>query len=457
MDTDSGDELTATHSWKKGGADVMANNLAILNNIHNFYMTTYADKTNSPYDTHKKSELRSVYNSIVRINKDAPLYILDDSQESRQYAVGLKENARALKNTIASVGGLTEEDILNKKAAATTDESVVTASFIGELDEDASAPEFDIAVDSLAKPQVNLGRFLPDNELVDLPADTYSFDVNINDLRYEFQFNIKSTDTNREVQERLSRLINNSNIGLNAEVVSDEDTQRSYLRLESVSTGTRNGSGQLFEVSDGDTSRSTGAVSYFGIDYTSRFSSDAHFTINGEERVASSNNFTVGKMYELNLLAPSEGRDVHVGLMTDVESMTENINTLIGGYNDFVRAAAEYSDLHPMSGRLVGEMSALTRTYAEGLTGAGININLDGTLELDEDAFKQSVIDGTSQDAASSIKGFAQSLLRKSNQVSLNPMSYVDKTIVAYKNPGKSFSSPYTSSAYSGMLFNSYC
>ena len=33
----------------------------------------------------------------------------------------------------------------------------------------------------------------------------------------------------------------------------------------------------------------------------------------------------------------------------------------------------------------------------------------------------------------------------------------VDKKVVAYKNPGKTFSNPYTSSIYSGMMFNYYC
>lgn len=458
MDTDSGDELTAAHSWKKGGADDMSNNLAVLNNIHNFYMTTYADKTNSPYDTHKKSELRGVYNSIVKINKESPLYILDESQESRAYAIGLKENARSLKNTIASVGGLGDEDILNRKAAASSDPDVVTANFIGEVSDDAPAPEFDIEIKSLATSQVNLGRYLNNDEPVDLPADTYSFDISINDLRYEFQFNIKDSDTNKEVQERLARLINNANIGLNAETVSDDAGAKTYLRLESLATGMKNGSGKIFDINDADTSKTAGAVDYFGIDYTSRAGSNAEFVINGDLRTASSNNFTVGHMYELELLGVSkEGESAHIGLMTDVESMTDNINTLIGGYNDFVRAAAEYSQLHPMSGRLVSEMSSITRTYAEGLTSAGVNINLDGTLELDEDEFKKSVRNGSATETASSIKDFAQSLLRKTNQISLNPMTYVDKTIVAYKNPGKSFNSPYTTSTYAGMLFNSYC
>lgn len=436
----------------------MASNIAVLNNIHNFYMTTYADKTNSPYDTHKKSELRGVYNSIVKINKDAPLYILDDSQESREYAIGLKENARALKNTIASVGGMDDEDILNKKAAASSNSNVAIADFIGDIEDEGPTPEFDIEVKKLATSQINAGKMLVDDEPVDLPTDTYSFDIGINDLRYEFQFNIKDSDTNREVQERLSRLINNSNIGLSAEVVRNDEGNASYLKLESATTGSKNGTGQIFNISDADTSKASGTVDYFGIDYVLQEGNDAEFEINGEPRSASSNNFTVGRMYELTLTGVSEpGESTHIGLMTDVDSMTENINTLIGGYNDFVRAAAEYSDLHPISSRLVSEMAAITRNYAEGLTGAGVNINLDGTLELDEDAFKESVRDGSAEEAAGSIKDFAQSLLRKSNQISLNPMTYVDKTIVSYKNPGRSFNSPYTTSAYAGMLFNSYC
>ena len=439
----------------------MANNIAILNNIHNFYLSTYADKTNSPYDTHKKSELRGVYNSIVKINKDSPLYILDNTDEGRQYVVGVKENARSLKNAIASVGGLDEDDILNKKAAATSDESLVEAKFIGDIDEDSSAPEFDIEVKHLASPQINLGRFLPNNEPVDLEPDTYSFDVNIKnngELRYEFQFNIKNTDTNREVQDRLARLINNSNVGLNAEVISDDSGDRSYLRVESMETGSKDGTGIIFSISDADSSKASGAVDYFGLDYTSRIGSDAEFNLNGEPRTASSNNFTVGQMYELTLKGVSpEGQQTHVGLMTDVESMTENINTLIDGYNTFVKTAAEYSDTHPISNRLVNEMSAISRAYAEGLTEVGVNLNVDGTLELDEETFKKSVREGSASETASSIKGFAQTLLRKSNDIALNPLNYADKTIVAYKNPGKTFASPYTMSAYSGMLFNSYC
>lgn len=89
---------------------------AALGAVYNHYLTTYAGKGSvSRYDTHKKSELRSIYNSIVKLNKDAPLYILDSSNESRAFAVGLKENARQLHNTIASLGGLEDEKLFSKK------------------------------------------------------------------------------------------------------------------------------------------------------------------------------------------------------------------------------------------------------------------------------------------------------------------------------------------------------
>ena len=65
-----------------------------------------------------------------------------------------------------------------------------------------------------------------------------------------------------------------------------------------------------------------------------------------------------------------------------------------------------------------------------------------------------------STDALESFAGvrkFTNSVLNKANQVTLNPMDYVQKTIVAYKNPGKEFFTPYITSQYSGMMFNNYC
>lgn len=434
------------------------NSVHNLTNVYNFYLTTYAPKSSTPYDSHKKSELRSVYNSIVKMNKESPLFILDTSKESQRFAVGMKENARELRNTIASLGGLDEEELLNKKVAYSSNENIATASYIGSSKPEDDMPSYDVEVKRLASTQVNMGHFLADAEAIALSPDTYSFDVSIDDLNYEFQFSIKATDTNRDVQDRLSRLINNANIGMTAQVISDHNGNSS-LRMESNATGLKDGKYNQFHISDKRTSKASGAVDYLGLDYIASPPSNAVFFINGEEITSTSNHYTIEHLYNLQLkgVSSEEGETASIGLKTDVESLAENVNTLVRGYNSFLQAVSEYSENHPKSSRLFNEMSSVARVYAKGLTQAGLNLNLDGTLEVDNDVLRQKAMSDDAREAFSSMKGFTNSILRKSNQVALNPMNYVNNVIVAYKNPGKNFASPYITSAYSGMMFNSYC
>ena len=439
--------------------NIMAyNTIDTHSNIYNYYMTTYAPKSSTPYDTHKKSELRNVYNSIVKMNKEAPIYILDTSRESCRFAVGMKENARELRNTIASPGDLNENDMLNKKAAYSSNENIASASYIGTAMDSVSPSPVEIEVRSLATTQVNMGNYLPGTEKVELSPATYSFDIGIDDLNYEFQFSIKSEDTNRDVQDRLSRLINNANIGISAQVVMN-DEHNSALRLESNATGLKDNKSDIFVVSDHRTSKTAGTVEYLGLDNIAVSASNANFLLNGEERTSPSNSLNVGRIYQVNLngVSSEEGETASIGLKTDVESLTENINTLVKGYNSFLNAASEYSDRHPKSNRIVHEVGNISRYYARGLTSAGLNLNLDGTLEVDNEAIQKTAMSGDTKRAFSSIMDFTKSLVRKSNQISLDPMNYVNNTVVAYKNPGKNFATPYITSAYSGMMFNSYC
>lgn len=433
------------------------NSVHVLSNVYNHYMTTYAPKSSSPYDSHKKSELRSIYNTIVKMNKEAPLCILDTSKDAQKFAVDMKENARDLRNTIASLGGLDEEDLLNKKVAYSSNENIVSVKYIGP-DDQADAEPHHIEVQHLATPQINMGKFLPGDEAVTLAPSTYSFDVAIDDLNYEFQFNIKAGDTNRDIQDRLARLINNAKIGMSAEVQSDESGV-SYLRIESDNTGTKNDQPHLFKITDDKTSKTSGAVSYFGLDYTSSLPSDAAFSVDGKEYHTSSNHFTLEQAYELQLngVSSEDGETATVGLKTDVESLTENIDTLVRGYNSFLQSVAKYTDNQPKSHRLLNEMSSVARVYARNLTPLGVSLNQDGSLSINNDTLRQAAMQDDAKETFSTMKGFTNSVLRKTNQVSLDPMNYVNNIIVAYKNPGRNYATPYITSAYSGMMFNSYC
>lgn len=432
-------------------------NTHALNNIYNFYLTTYSKDCSSPFDSHKKSELRSVYNSMVKLNKESPVYLLKNTQSTQAYAVGIKENARMLRNNIASLGGVDEASLLNKKAAYSSDESIVTANFVGETDVTEDIPSFEIEIANLATGQTNLGDYLPSYSKVFLRPKTYSFDLHINDMNYEFQFSIGESETNLQVQERLCKLINNSNVGLESQIL-DDGNGNTALQISSIATGIIEGKDHLFQISDYKTSQAAGSVSYFGLNKTKTEAANSIFYINGNLHSSYSNDFTVEKTYELHLKGTTEkDKPVTIGTKNDVESLVGNISHMIQGYNDFIKSISEYREDHPTSSKLFNEVSGIAGYFENTFSSLGLSVGEDGIISINHDAMKTSLESENREDLFDSMKNFTSSLLRKSNEITLDPMKYVDKKVVAYKNPGKSFVNPYTSSIYSGMMFNYYC
>ncbi|MBO4904560.1 MAG: flagellar filament capping protein FliD [Lachnospiraceae bacterium] len=434
----------------------MADNTAI-STVYNHFLTTYAPTgTNSKYDTHKKSELRGLYNSIVKMNKEAPLFLLDNSPSTQEFAVGLKENARSLKNVISSLSMDDSDSMLDQKAVASSDENIVQASYIGgaAIDPD-SIPTLEISVKQLAGVQENRGKFLEPDEM-GLEPGTYSFDIHSRDMDYEFQFNIGENDTNKIIEEKLSRLITRSNIGVNASVLTD-DEGKVALSIKSDDTGVRDEGGTNFVISDNNTHKTAGTVDYFGIGDVTEYPQNSLFTLNGEERSTFSNHFSIEKMYDINLSGIStDDSSVSIGLKTDVESVTENITNLVNGYNSFINNVNAYAESQPYSKKLVREMSKIAQLYSTELESIGLSFREDGTINIDNNLLTQTAREDDAMNQFAPIKKFAEGVLARANKVALDPMEYTQKTIVAYKNPGHGFATPYVTSNYSGMMFSSY-
>lgn len=435
----------------------LVDNQAALNSVYNYFLTAYAP-TNpvSRYDTHKKSELRSVYNSIRKQSKESPTYIIDTSSETKAFAVGVKEGARQFSNVISSLSSGEDNDVLSRRVASSSDDRIVSAKYIGEPSDSQDEISFSISVDRLAESQVNEGKFLPTDDRVGLEAGTYSFDIHVNGSDYEFQFGVAADDTNGNLQNKLESLINRSNIGVIADVIHENG--RSALSIESTATGLMPGQNSLFRVSDESSSKNSGAIDYLGIRDMTQAPANAEFKLNGVERSAFSNTFTVDKQFEISLkdLSPV-GESITIGLKPDVESLSDNIHQLITGYNEFMNRTSEYSGSNVRTDTLMSDMWRTNIAYKSGLENMGITLADDGKLDLDEATLKERLSSGDTGADVDTLKGFTSALMRKSNQISLDPMNYVQKTVVAYKNPGRSFSNPYVTSIYSGMMFNSYC
>ena len=92
------------------------------------------------------------------------------------------------------------------------------------------------------------------------------------------------------------------------------------------------------------------------------------------------------------------------------------------------------------------------------LESIGLELMENGNIEIDQGLLTEATKDeATYNETLEGINNFKTAILRKVNQALLDPMEYVDKVMLNYKNPGKNFANPYMTSIYSGMMFNSYC
>ena len=440
-------------------ANNLNSNIQTQSHVYNHFLAEFAPKEITRADSHKKDELRGIYNSIVKLSKESPLYLLTKDSSIEADAVGIKESARSLQGTIADLEDESVDSVFSRKSAYTTDDSVVKATFIGRHDAE-EIPEFDIDVESLATQQKNTGNYLPQDTAA-LKSGAYSFNVRVNDLSYEFQYSVRNGDTNQDIQERLERLINKSNIGISAEVLTN-DAGETALSITSDDFGLPAGKAARFGFTEHPGSdMMIGSVAYLGLDKTEVAAKNATFYLDGNERSSTSNHFTVAQMYELQLLRAKDEGDtpVRVGVKDDNASMIDRTKELINSYNTFLDSIKSFQNAHFKGTKITNEVTSIAKQYHDGMEALGLTLSADGHIDIDSERLTRSATDPDQSERRdfSPVKDFANALQDKMDAIVLDPMHYIERPVVAYKNPGHSFTNPYITSEYSGMMFNGYC
>ena len=433
----------------------------MISSVYNYYLSTYAKQHVSKNDTHKKSELKEIYNSMVKSSRKSPLYKINNTEGVQKYAIDLKETARAMRNVAASLSDSDDAAAgFNKKKATSTNPRIATVKYIGDdgsayIDgEEEKVPELTINVKNLASPQVNTGNYLKQDGL-DINPGTYSMDIAVGDYAYEFQFNVTKNDTNRGIQDKLVRLINRSNIGAKAGL-DINGAGEAAMSLVSDATGNVGYRELIFTVTHDKNSDTKDAVKYLGLDNIVSKPQNAHFTINGIEKDTISNTFTVEGKYEIVLKGASQSEDDNatVGLKPDFDTIMENVSDLIGVYNSMVDLALEKTDGTYESGKLLRDVSGMAKYHKNELDAAGFTVEKDGHIKIDEALIIQSANEGTLADNLQKLNSFKNAMVRRADNISINPMAYVDKKLIAYPHPTKNYPNPYVTSRYSGMMFS---
>lgn len=427
----------------------------MISTVYDYYLTTYAKKPATRSDTHKKSELKDIYHNIVKLSRKSPLYKLDVSEDIQRYAIDLKENARSIKSAtdISFEKDATDATSGIQKKRISTDPNVLDVRTLGNQQQTDNT-NFQFEVRSLAEPQVNTGTFLRSNG-TDLYAGNHVFNISVGEYSYEFQFNVNQDDTNKSVQEKLARLINRSEIGLTAQVLTDENNH-SALRLTSVATGAALG-GSQFTVENSSDYPEDRTIAVMGLDNVSQISSNAEFILNGMEKFSSTNTFTINKSLEITLKGVSEpGTTVNVQFQDDVDAVIQSVQEITDSYNNILNLANRTTKESDNHYSLEKDIKRIAMRYKNDLESVGLNMEDDGSLKFDSSLIIQSGEEGTLSESLEHLKNFKSELSHKAQDISLNPMKYVRKVMISYPNPVKTFTNPYVTSIYTGMMFNGY-
>lgn len=395
---------------------------------------------------------------MVKTNKESPLYKIKETKNAARFAIDIKESARQIQNVISSLsgGGKGIEAAFSKKVASSTDDEMVEAKYIGANDESEATESFDIEVRSLAEPQVNQSNFLYSG-VRDIPVGNYSFDLNTPSASYEFQFSVNDGETNRDILNKLARLINSANLGLKTEIL-ENDNRQSALRLESSQTGLPEGEQYLFNIVPEGTTDSRTAMGILGISEITSPAKNASFLLNGKEHVSRSNTITVDKTFELKLKGiHNEGESETIGYKPSVDAVADNLQELVDSYNSIIDIATNPVGEEQQGNRLLNDMRSVTLNYNSELEAIGLCSQDDGRIKVDRALLADAISSVDAKESFSVLNAFKDALNDKASNASINPMNYVNKIIVAYKNPGHNFAAPYISSIYAGMMLDRRC
>ena len=430
--------------------------MAVIDSAYQYYLTTYGSSTVSRYDSHKKSQLRDTYNKIVKINKDSPLYKIKNIREAEKYAIDIKEGTKNIQNIISSLSDSSSgmENVFCKRIAESSDESVVSAEFTGN-DAQASADSFEIEVKHLASVQSNLGRYLKPDK-IDFPLGSYSFDLNTNTNSYEFQFSVNTSDTNHSVLQKLAQLINNSKIGIGADIVPNSYGAEA-LRISSEQTGIADDEDFLFQILPSTNSASIRAMKTLGIDHVERNASNASFLLNGKAYTSYSNSFTVNNDFNVTLNGVSEdGTASTVRFKTDADAIADNVTKLVSSYNSVIKIGHHYSGIRSTN-KLITDLSGVAKDYRNELEAMGLSLDSQSFIHVDRNLLTDAAVADDATENFTILNQFKEDLNERALNASINPMNYANKTVVTYKSPDNNFATPYITSFYSGMMLDRYC
>lgn len=428
-----------------------------LLSVYNHLMQGLIMMRPNRFDTHKKSELQNVYRDIMRLTSEQPLYKVTFDESAQEYALGIKNAALSLSSMVKELNiddgsSVFKNQILVSSQPETVDVSVLEGSSLPD-----EALPLSIEVSSLSSPQENHGSFVSSGESA-LVSGQYNFTIGIEENVYSFQFNVSGGATNLELQKKLADFINKTSIGLRTRIVQEPETGESRLDLIAITAGSSDGEAS-FRPADVrfPEDASHGIITHFGLDQIGKTPVNTCFSINGASKEVRGRSYLYNNALTLSIKDTTTA-PVSIGKVTNQEPIMEKLRTFVDKYNSVFDFVKETQPDNHRAKKLLYELGSTLRQFSSELNACGLSVNKEGTLSINEKTMYTAAGNGFLEHLFSEESNFSSTLIKKLSDISLNPMEYLNKTVVTYPNiTAKKTLNPYVSSIYCGLLYNNYC
>ena len=398
--------------------------------------------------THKSSELKAIYTKMAQYNKSSPLYMLNLSDNKQDQIINIKESALSLRYSIQSFGN-PDDDMYSKKVFSSSDNSVVSGSL--KKPGAANIPEsLDIEIETLATQQVNMSKFVKSADFSLVPKE-HRFILETLNTSAHFGITVDKGDANIDIQSKIVNYVNNRNIGINASLI--KEGANSAVMFTSAETGKpATDDGLLFSFTPDGAGQNL--VNVFELNNVKSKPTNSSFSINGNKHISSSNHISINQAIELDFHKVSNG-PVKVGLAADSAQAIEQLEGFAAAYNGLM-------DLSDNSVSQIGtrslstDISGILSKYKADMDSIGMVTGEDGRLSIDKELVKKSLGSGEFTEFFSNSETIATDIENATNRLVLDPIAYVNKTIVSYPNASNKLNNTYTQSLYSGLMYNNY-
>jgi flagellar hook-associated protein 2 len=309
---------------------------------------------------------------------------------------GLGQIGAALSALQSAMASITDGSVFNARAVSSSDKDVLSASANGS----AVAGSFDIEVTRLASAlKASSGAFADSSAKVGtgtltLTVDGKSMNLDLDD----------SNNSLAQVRDAINKASDNP--GVTATIVNGTDG--AHLVLSGTRTGAANGFTISSSGGDGKLAAlhyDAAAVSGNGLNVITA-AHDAEYTIDGLAGHSAGNSVS-GAIdgLTLNLVKLGESR---VTVANDSNKGVSALTNLANTYNSFVgiyKNLTKYDPVSETAGAMIGDAtlnsinSTLSRIVGGSSNGAtlsslGISLQLDGTLQVDNDKLNKAMSDG---------------------------------------------------------------